>query len=160
MRGGADGYRGMSPQEAARRFAAVRGRLPVIGRKLLTVFSTRTGARATQLPFMRDALGEPVRRSRTDRGPLRKVTGTHARAVRGGSATFSPGSVERITSTALRVTLQKGIDTSLDPGGWNEVRADRTRFRTVAPSGRIEARNRALYSRLFRQEALQALRGV
>lgn len=150
----------MSPFEAARRFAAVRRRLPVIGRKLLTVFSTRTGARATQLPFMRDALGEPMRRSALDRGPLRKVTGTHARAVRGGSATFSPGSVERITSTALRVRLEKGIDTAQDPGGWNEVRADRTRFRTVAPSGRIEARNRALYSRMFREEVGKALGGL
>lgn len=94
---------------------------------------TRIGARAVGT-YMRDAKGEG-RRLKTDAGPLRIVTARHARAV---SVPRAPGHIARIEAQGARVTLLKGVDLALDPGGWNEVREDREKYRTIGPAWRDE----------------------
>lgn len=69
--------------------------------------------------FMRDAGGEPRRRSATDRGPLRIVTGRAARSLTGGG-----GSSDAIQETEMigpaKVRITKG---SRAPGiAYNEMR--------------------------------------
>jgi hypothetical protein len=135
----------MSPGMAARRLHAG---VTAGARKVLSFASTRIGARATSA--MRSAKGEPKRRSREDRGPLRIVTGTHARAVRGGPHAFSAGAIERISVGPLRATLEKGVDTDLDPGGYNEtgaivkngfgrgIRIEIPARPTIVPAGKME----------------------
>lgn len=125
-------------------------------RETLGFANTRIGARAVG-SFMRDAKGQG-RRSPLDRGPLRIVTGTHAKAVRGPG----PATVARIELTgSLSAHLLKGVDVSLDPGGWNEVRPDRARFRTVAPAAHAELsviRRKA--EKVFARSIIGAIRGA
>lgn len=63
--------------------------------------------------FMRDAGAGAGPRSASDRGPLRIVQGTLARAV--AAPDGQRGSIREITSTGTGVTLTMGVDLSVVP---------------------------------------------
>lgn len=139
------------------RWASSPDGLQLAMRKTLEYANTRIGAAAIG-QYMRDAKGEG-RRLRADRGPLRILSGTHAKAVRGSS----PASVARIeTRGSFGATLRKGVDLSLDPGGYNE---EGTRYAparpTIVPAAQAESsRIRKRAEQLFKRSFVSAIRGV
>lgn len=100
-------------------------------RPVATYASTRIAGRAVGT-FMRDAKGEPKRRSAGDSGPLRIVTGRAARSLTGGGG--SPDAVQEVAVNGARLTLTKG---SRAPGiVYNEERISRggSRLATLRPA--------------------------
>ena len=92
-----------------------------------------------------------VRRSATDRGPLRIVSGTLARAMR--SPDGRDGGINRVsaasTGRGLTVTLTKGVSLAVAKGGYNEGRSaksgrDLSFLRPAAEASRSRIAARAL----------------
>jgi len=114
---------GVPPDVMAARLAAwVKDTLPGVLEQAARQADTRIGQRAIS-SFMRDAKGE-ARRKKTDRGPIRRLSGTLARATRGAG---SPGAIVRVEQVgASRVRLTKGVDTKIAKGGFNEGKVARS----------------------------------
>ena len=103
-------------------YAALLERVPEEAEKLLRRLGRMAGARIGGRAigtYMRDAKGEG-RRSPTDGGPLRILTGRLARAVAGARRR---GSIEELTREpgALRYRLMKGVDAAQVPEAYNET---------------------------------------
>jgi hypothetical protein len=113
----------VSPQIMARRLRAfasgtgegsLSGTLEAVARSGAKVWASSSIG-----TFMRDAKGGG-RRSPTDRGPIRILTGTLAKAVRGPHG--RSGAIETVTTSGRTVTLTKGVLLSVAKGGYNEGR--------------------------------------
>ncbi len=124
----------LSPAQAARALDLATAALPAALQDVLRFGAVRMGANA--VGRMRDAKGEG-RRDPDDNGPLRIVTGTHARATgvaadRLGSG--SRGAINRIRVSKAKAVLEKGYDTAFDKGAINEVWDERRKYWTLAPA--------------------------
>lgn len=98
----------MTPEEAARRYKQLRAILREWARRTLAQWSTRVGATATSR-YMRDAKGEPRRRSDTDAGPLRIVSGRLARSLVHARYRGRQEGIRRVSvSGTRRITLTTG----------------------------------------------------
>ena len=109
----------MTPEQFAQRFTAAARAIPkFFGRTARRVFDV-VGQTATGR-YMRDrGAAEPERRSRTDTGSLRSVSGDTLRATLNQPGA---GGIERVRTTGLRALLTKGLRTEQAPGGLNEGR--------------------------------------
>lgn len=143
----------VTPAQAARALEALGRDLPDLLRDVLRFGNARIGANA--VGRMRDAKGEG-RRAKTDRGPLRILTGTHAAAVaQGMDGPSRRGGVARVSTEGARATLEKGMDLAVDGGGHNEVRPDRARFKTLEPAAEAEADGIRAYAEARLTDALR-----
>lgn len=122
--------RELTPAQASRALDLAVAELPLVLRGVLERAAVRIGADA--VGRMRDAKGEG-RRDPDDDGPLRIVTGTHAAATVADGPNRQ-GAINRISLAGVRLELEKGYDTSIDPGAINEVWDEREEYRTLAPA--------------------------
>ena len=164
----------MSPEQARRRLHAwTVNTFPDVMAEQLRVFDRRAGAKAVQPPHMRDGRLDPGAASRirstrtgrtrrtgyrfparrsTDKGPLRKLTNSLARAMRPGGR----GAVSRVEVAGYRVKLRKGVRRSVVPyAAIHEFGGSYTRLRDGA---HIRIRQRAYLNPAARSELPAARR--
>ena len=113
----------MTPEEAAKRYKQLRSILRDWAKRTLSQWSTQVGAAATSR-YMRDAKGESRRRSDSDAGPLRVVSGRLARSLVGARYRGRQEGVQRVSLQGTRrVRLTKGSRVpyaSVHERGWSE----------------------------------------
>ena len=113
----------LTPEEAAKRYKQLRSILRDWARRTLSQWGTQVGALATSR-FMRDAKGEPRRRSDTDAGPLRIVSTRLARSLVHARYRGRQEGIRRVSvSGTRRITLTTGSRVpyaGVHERGWSE----------------------------------------